>query len=144
MALTNAKDLSKEFPRSPAEDLGGYVLLARIVDKCRATINGTNGEYRYNCPLDRRFFDFTGIDAEELKKFIEGGASDEDVSRWVSEHGDAHSELEILTWCFEQRNREPQAAEEKAYFEKLRRSACPDRPYVRTWMQVLDAEEGRF
>src|SRR5262249_46337087 len=35
-----ARDLrdSKQYPRSPRETLGGYVLAARAVDKCRAVL----------------------------------------------------------------------------------------------------------
>lgn len=40
-----AKDLTKEFPRSPREMLGGYVLAARAADKCRAVLAGTAGDY---------------------------------------------------------------------------------------------------
>lgn len=29
-----ARDLTREFPRSPRETLGGYVIAARAVDKC--------------------------------------------------------------------------------------------------------------
>ena len=144
MALSQAKYLTKEFPRSPAEELGGYVLLARIVDKCRALIKGTNGEYNYNCPLDRQFFDFTGIDAEEMKALIAGGAADDEIARWARSKDTAHSDADLMAWCLDQRNRGPETPEEKAQFETLRRSACPDRVYARTWMQVLDAEEGRF
>ena len=42
-----AKDLTKEYPRSPRETLGGYVIAARSVDKCRAALLGINGEYNY-------------------------------------------------------------------------------------------------
>lgn len=31
-----AEDLRKGYPRSPCEKLGGYVIAARCVDKCRA------------------------------------------------------------------------------------------------------------
>ena len=51
-----AKDLTHEFPRSPRETLAGYVLAARVLDKCRAAIAGTLGEYHFDCPLDRFFF----------------------------------------------------------------------------------------
>ena len=142
-SLTNAPDLTRSFPRSPAEELGGYVLLARIVDKCRATIAGTNGEYRFNCPLDRQFFDFTGIDAEEFRELVASGASDEEIARWAREKDCAHSDAEILSWCYEQRCREPGTAEEKALYESLRRSAAPGFGHIRTWFELLDAEEGR-
>ncbi|MEK6576069.1 MAG: DUF5069 domain-containing protein [Nitrospirota bacterium] len=32
-------DLTKEFPRSPKEKLGGHVHLARMIDKARANTN---------------------------------------------------------------------------------------------------------
>jgi hypothetical protein len=37
--------MAKEYPRSPRETLGGYVLAARAVDKCRAVLAGRQGEY---------------------------------------------------------------------------------------------------
>jgi hypothetical protein len=33
----------KEYPRSPRETLGGYVLAARAVDKCRAVLANQEG-----------------------------------------------------------------------------------------------------
>ncbi len=35
---TLAKDLTKEAPRSPRALLGGFVILARCVDKCRSAL----------------------------------------------------------------------------------------------------------
>ena len=42
-----ARDMrdGKEFPRSPRATLGGYVLAARAVDKCRAVLVDWQGEY---------------------------------------------------------------------------------------------------
>ncbi|MGD1089888.1 MAG: DUF5069 domain-containing protein, partial [Verrucomicrobiota bacterium] len=57
----NAKDLTKEYPRSPRVTLAGYVIAARMLDKCRAAISGTLGEYHFDCPLDRYFLQFAGI-----------------------------------------------------------------------------------
>jgi Domain of unknown function (DUF5069) len=51
-------DLRNSDPRSPLDVLGGVKLLARIIDKARASVAGTNGRYIfYDCPLDRAFFD---------------------------------------------------------------------------------------
>ena len=47
-----APDLTKNFPRSPRETLAGYVIAARAVDKCRAVLAGTAGEYHSGCPVD--------------------------------------------------------------------------------------------
>lgn len=142
--MIQARDLQKQFPRSPAEVLGGFVILARLIDKCRATLAGTNGEYLYNCPLDRRFFDFTDIDADELKGFVAQEKSDEEIVAWVRQKASKLSENEILAWGYDAVHRGPQAIDEKTYFEDYRRKFAPDKPYISTWFQMLDAEEGRI
>jgi hypothetical protein len=81
-----AKDLRSDEPRSAREKLGGHELAARALDKCRATLAGTHGDYEFNCPLDRRFFEATGIDAGDFRAFVATGASDEAVGRWIEEH----------------------------------------------------------
>ena len=59
--ITPPTDLTKRPPRSARVRLGGYVILPRCLDKLRATLAGTVGEYHYACPLDRRFpIDFAG------------------------------------------------------------------------------------
>src|SRR3954471_10469017 len=72
-------------PRSPRVRLGGYVRLARILDKGRAEIAGTAGEYKYNNPMDHQFFRFTGITAEALKNDLAAGKGDGDILGWVEQ-----------------------------------------------------------
>ena len=48
----SAPDLTQRPPRSPRCRLGGYVILPRLLDKGRATIAGTNGEFIYDAPVD--------------------------------------------------------------------------------------------
>ena len=94
-SLIDAKDLSKEPPRSPRERMGGYVILARMIDKGRAVLNGTPGEYHYNCGLDQMLFGFKGLDHEEVKRLLASGASDDEVLEWVSSHGTPRTRAEI-------------------------------------------------
>ena len=65
-----AKDLTKEFPRSPRQTLAGYVLAARTVDKCRSFLAGCAGEYHSGCPLDIMFLDFIEISYETFKEVV--------------------------------------------------------------------------
>lgn len=139
-----APDLRTGFPRSPNALLGDYVLLPRIIDKCRATLAGTNGEYNFNCPLDRRFFDFTGIDAEAFRQEVASGKSDQDLLAWVESHSQVKDTNAILVWSYDNRRSVPETPEMKAYFEAMRRQVCPNHTHVLTWFQVLDAEEGRL
>ena len=41
----NAPNLTQRPPRSPRVRLGGYTILPRLLDKARAVIAGTAGEY---------------------------------------------------------------------------------------------------
>ena len=76
-------DLTKEYPRSPKQRVKGMAHLPRMLDKCRATLAGKNGEYHYDCPTDKRLLTFFGIDAEKLKDFVATGANDEAVFDWI-------------------------------------------------------------
>src|SRR5258708_33155881 len=86
MALNNAPDLTQRPPRSPRVRLGGYVILPRMLDKGRATINGKNGEYHFNCPMDQRFADLVGIDAEALKQELAAGKGDGEILEWIEKN----------------------------------------------------------
>ena len=70
--MNTAPNLTQRPPRSPRVRLGGYVLLARLLDKGRAELAGTAGEYKYNNPIDRHWFRFTGITPESLKAELAG------------------------------------------------------------------------
>jgi hypothetical protein len=69
----SAPDLTKRPPRSPRQRLGGYALLPRMLDKGRAEIAGTSGEYHYNCPLDQRILNFLGLDPGALREQLANG-----------------------------------------------------------------------
>jgi hypothetical protein len=99
MSTTNApKDLTKQPPRSPRNRLGGYALMARMIDKGRADLQGNVGEYHYACPLDQMLFDFKGVEADEVKKLLGSGATDEQIVSWFSSHGTTKTTEEIKTW----------------------------------------------
>jgi hypothetical protein len=85
--MIHVKDLSKEPPRSPRERIGGYCILGRMVDKGRAALNGTTGQYEFNCGMDQMLFRFKGVDHEEVKQLLATGASDHEVLDWINSHG---------------------------------------------------------
>jgi Domain of unknown function (DUF5069) len=93
-----AKDLAKDFPRSPRETLAGYVIAARTLDKCRAALAGTPGEYHFDCPLDNFFFSFTEISEDEFKNCVASGASDEEVAKWIEHKAKQRPRVQIIKW----------------------------------------------
>jgi Domain of unknown function (DUF5069) len=96
--MSTAKNLTKESPRSPRNRLGGYALMARMIDKGRAHLQGNVGEYHFACPLDTMLFDFKGVKADEVKKLLESGATDEQVVAWFNSHGTKKTAEEIKEW----------------------------------------------
>lgn len=92
------QDLSQEPPRNASERLGGFVILARTIDKARATAIGSNGKYHFNCPVDQMLFNFKGMKGEDLKKIIGSGATDEEVLEWVNSQGVQKTPDEIKAW----------------------------------------------
>jgi hypothetical protein len=95
-----ALDLTQDYPRSPRALFAGYVIVGRILDKCRAFLNGTAGEYEYNYGMDRVFFEFAGIDADAFKDFVATGATDEEIAEWIKSRATTHSPGEIAAWNF--------------------------------------------
>ena len=96
--MTTAKDLTKEAPRSPRNRIGDYALMARMIDKGRATLNGTVGEYHFACPLDQMLFTYKGVQPDDVKALLASGASDEEILSWFNDHGAAKSTDETKTW----------------------------------------------
>jgi hypothetical protein len=94
----NAKDLTKEAPRSPRMRIGGYAILARTLDKCRALLWANIGEYHFDCPLDNMLFGFKGVTGDDFKAEVERGASDEEMAKWLDTHGEKKTPDEIRQW----------------------------------------------
>jgi hypothetical protein len=142
MALNNAPDLTKQAPRSPRVRLGGYVILPRCLDKGRAAINGKSGEYHYACPLDQRFLDFVGIDAEALKKELAAGKGDGEILEWIEQHAkNKHSDPEICNWSQFAEHRVPTDVESRKYFTELHEKAAPKREDIHNWFDLLDLDD---
>jgi hypothetical protein len=138
----NAPDLTKHAPRSMRTRLGGFVLLPRMLDKGRAEIAGTNGEYHYNCPLDRHFLEYVGVDAAELRKQLEAGLGDGEILHWIKVHSTHdRSAIEIEQWSTFQESRGPSSVEQRGWFQELHRQIGPDRDDVGTWAELLDLDD---
>jgi hypothetical protein len=96
--MNNTKNLTKEPPRSPRNRLANYALMGRMIDKGRAAIAGTVGEYHFACPLDQMLLAFKGVQADEVKKLLASGATDEQVATWFDTHGTPKTADEIKAW----------------------------------------------
>ena len=98
MMTITAKNLTKEAPTSPHKRVGGYVILGRMTDKYRASLKGNIGEYHTGCPLDMMLLDFKGVPYADIKKELDGGATDEQIAEYLDAHGTSMTAAEIETW----------------------------------------------
>lgn len=136
-----APDLTQRPPRSMRCRLGGYALLPRMLDKCRATLAGNNGEFHYNCPLDQHFLNFTGIDPEALKAEVAQGKGDGEILDWIQAQA-KKSPWEIQQWSDFQERRGPDSDSETiGYFTSAVAKFGPQRSDIRTWAELLDLDD---
>lgn len=142
-----APDLTEEFPRSPRDtSIAGYVVAARCVDKCRAVLAETAGEYHSGCPLDEVWLDFVGIKYKAFKKFVATGADDDAVSEWVSKKAKQKKRSEVIAWNNKMRDQRiskmPMKLQE--FLEDYIPQFIPEGKIVRVWFDVYDIEEQRI
>jgi len=133
-------DLTQHPPRSPRVRLGGYVHLPRLLDKARAFAAGKNGEYFFNCPLDQSFFEFTGIDHEQLLAEVKHGRSDTEMLAWVNAHT-KRALFEVLAWSQLRETNAPGDAGAHAWAAEMIKAHAPERDDLRTYFDLLDFED---
>ena len=135
-------DLTIAPPRSPRVRLGGFVILPRMLDKGRATIAAKNGAYHFNCPMDRRFFEFVGINANTLMNQLACGKSDGQVLGWIMKSStQKRTAQEIASWSVMEEQRAPLDVESRKYFNDIHAKAAPHRMDIMTWFDLLDLDD---
>ncbi|MDA0812588.1 MAG: DUF5069 domain-containing protein [Verrucomicrobia bacterium] len=142
----NALDLTTQFPRSPREVLAGYVVAARMLDKCRAVVAGTNGEYHFDCPLDNMFLSFVEISADAFRVFVATGADDAAIADWILLNARSRSPQERVQWNNDMRDKRisEMPIELQQFLEGYIPQNIPPGKIVRVWFDVYDIEEGRI
>jgi hypothetical protein len=138
----HAPDLTINAPRSPRVRLGGYPILPRALDKCRAELAGKNGEYHYNCPLDQRFLNFAGVDAEALKLQIAKGNGDGELLEWIRANSkNQPNEVEIAAFAAFSEQRVAADSGAREFFNGEATRIGPNRDDIATWFELLDLDD---
>ncbi len=137
-----ASDLTKQPPRSARVRLGGYVILPRMLDKGRAEIAGTNGEYHYACPMDMRLMSFLGLDPAPLKEQLATGKGDGEILAWIlCNRKNQHTDSEVADWTAFQERRVPTDPETREFFNSIHSRIAPQREDIATWFDLLDLDD---
>jgi hypothetical protein len=136
-------DLTKEFPRSPREQLDGITLLPRAIDKARAQLAGTLGSYKYyGCHLNTRLFNVLGVTDDEFLDAVRPSSNDDDVVQWIRDFVRPERDKvdKLNNWVM---HSEPSEKEREEFCAELER-IDPGNDYVNTWTDLIDLEEGRL
>jgi hypothetical protein len=142
MISYSAPDLTQHPPRSPRVRLGGFVHLARLLDKTRAFAAGKQGEYIYACPLDQRFFAFTGLNADAFLAAVKSGKNDTEMLAWVMEHlTPARAAWEIEAWSRWLEALAPGDAKRHGTFAEHITQLAAGRDDIRTMFDRLDLDD---
>ena len=137
-------DLTKEYPRSGREKIAGLMMIGRSVDKARAQLAGTLGEYIYDCPMDRRVFDFLGTDAEEVAAAVRQADDDGQVADFVRAKLADKTSAAVESWNAAFMAIEPDLSR-PAYADAVAavQRRAPHRTDITHWVDLIDVEEGR-
>jgi hypothetical protein len=136
-------DLRTQFPRSMRTTLGGYVHLARMIDKCRAVLSGTEGEYLYPCPIDDRLLKFAGITSDAFTAAVKSHPTDQGVVAWFLQTAKPREPAEIVAWNQELLASGPRSPESAERFKTYLNAVDPSRTDITAWSDLQDLEEGR-
>ena len=123
--------------------MAGYAHLPRMIDKCRAVLSGTAGEYIYPCPMDERLMEFAGITSEQFTAAIKENPTDQGVEVWFCKMAKPHPPADLEAWNRQLLARGPSSAESAERFKKYRDAVDPSRTDITAWADLQDLEEGR-
>ena len=138
----SAPDLTKFPPRSPRIRLGGFVHLPRLIDKARATVAGTNGDFHYDCPVDHHFWAFTGIKPAPFMKEVKTGQGDGELLAYVLAHAKPKRfGSEIAAWSTWFEGRAPSGVEGREFFNTVHQKNAAHREDIGTWFDWLDLDD---
>jgi Domain of unknown function (DUF5069) len=136
-------DLTQRPPRSFRVRLGNYVVLARMLDKGRATLAKKQGEYIYNSPTDQHLVKFLRFDPDALLKELAAGKSDGEALEWVQAHSETpRAPWEIDAWSAFMDKRAPDTdAETLASFAKHMGRLSKTREDVKTFFEFGELDD---
>jgi hypothetical protein len=135
------RDLTKQAPHSPRERIAGFAIAKRTIDKCRASLAATLGEYHYDCPLDNLLFSFKGINGEQFKAAVRAAKTYEEIESWLQENGTKRTPAEIKAWSDEVEADSPlKNPEKRAHFIEncVKLGLNPETSTTFDWLEADD------
>ncbi|PAW69361.1 MAG: hypothetical protein B9S38_10020 [Verrucomicrobiia bacterium Tous-C4TDCM] len=134
-------------PRSPRDEIDGIVYFPRLCDKVRFHAAGTlSPDYHANLGsgMDLWTCQFLGVNYSPLADFIRAGKSDAEALAWSREHGTPRTVVELAWWSAFMKTRGFRDDLAERLAQRKAESGFQDRADIVTFMDYIDADEGRI
>ena len=121
-------------------------MLPRTIDKARASLQGTLGEYVFGAKssFDMALLDFLGLSPEQFLEGVRSSPDDTAMAAWLREHARPATPQETEAFVTTFLNDGDDDAD-RARFAERRAKLPPDvQPRVTGWVDLLDVAEGRI
>ncbi|MFC7335587.1 DUF5069 domain-containing protein [Haloferula chungangensis] len=139
--------MSTRYPCSPKQEIEGLIYFPRLCDKIRLHAEGKLGEdYHANlgAGMDLWICQFLGVDYAELSEIVLAGADDHQALAWARENGVQRPEHEVAWWNAYMRTRGFRDNLSEKLASRIEESGFGERDDVVTFMDYIDADEGRL
>jgi hypothetical protein len=144
--MMSSIDLTTGYPRSPRERLLGLPMLPRAIDKARASLAGSIGEYLFGekSPFDMALLDFLGLSPAVFLEGVKSSPDDTAMAKWLKTRARAFTAAEAEEFATVFLNDGDDDADRARFAE--RRAKLPEHVQSRVlgWADLLDVAEGRI
>jgi hypothetical protein len=139
-------DLTKDFPRSPRATLLGLPMLPRTIDKARALLSSTVGEYVFGekSSFDMALLDFLGVTPAQFLEGVRESPDDAAMTRWIAAHARAFTAADAAAFAQNFLNDGDDDADRARFQERRAKLPANVQDRVVGWVDLLDVAEGRI
>jgi len=139
-------DLTKEYPRSPSARLMGLPMLPRAIDKARAALAGTLGEYvnGEKSPFDMTLLDFLRLTPQAFLDGVKKSPDDAAMEQWLRANARSFTPDEADLFARTFLNDGDDDADRARFADRRSRLPAHVQPRVKGWADLLDVAEGRI
>lgn len=133
-------------PRSPRDEIDGVIYFPRLCDKIRLHAAGRLApDYHANlgAGMDLWTCQFLGVAYPALADLVRSGASDAEALAWARENGTARPDHEQAWWSAYMRTRGFRDDLSEKLVQRKAESGLQDRDDIQSFMDYIDADEGR-
>ncbi len=136
------------YPRSPREEMCGWMYLPRFIDKIRLNLaEKLHPDYQENFTkgFDRRWLDAAGIDADAFISVVKNSVTDGEVCDWIRKHvKKTDTEKKAFRDFMLIQPKPDDSAGLSRLKDRKEKAGMAHRDDIKTAIDFIDADEKRF